>query len=28
MGLGFVIGGAGLVWIGMGGRKEQEPVAA
>lgn len=28
MGLGFVIGGAGLIWIGMGGRKEQEPVAA
>ena len=28
MGFGFVAGGAGLVWAGMGGRKEDEPVAA
>lgn len=28
MGLGFVIAGGGLLWIGMGGRKEDEPVAA
>ncbi len=28
MGLGFVVVGGGLVWIGMGGRKEDEPVAA
>ncbi len=28
MGLGFVIAGGGLVWAGMGGRKEDEPAAA
>ena len=28
MGLGFVIAGGGLVWAGMGGRKENEPAAA
>jgi hypothetical protein len=27
MGFGFVAGGAGLVWAGMAGRKEDEPVA-
>ena len=25
MGLGFVITGGGLLWAGMGGRKEDEP---
>ncbi|HSM32837.1 MAG TPA: hypothetical protein VK987_02000 [Anaerolineae bacterium] len=28
MGVGFVFGGAGLIWAGMGGRKEDEPVVA
>ncbi len=28
MGLGFVVAGGGLVWAGMSGRKEDEPVAA
>jgi hypothetical protein len=28
MGVGFVAGGAGLIWAGMGGRKEDEPVVA
>jgi hypothetical protein len=28
MGFGFVAGGAGLVWAGMAGRKEDEPLAA
>ncbi len=28
MGLGFVAGGAGLVWAGMGARKEDEPATA
>ncbi len=28
MGLGFVITGGGLIWAGMGGRKEDEPAAA
>jgi hypothetical protein len=27
MGLGFVVGGGGLIWAGMGGRKEDEPSA-
>lgn len=28
MGLGFVVTGGGLVWVGMGGRKEEEPATA
>ena len=28
MGLGFVVGGAGLFWAGMGARKENEPATA
>ncbi len=28
MGLGFVVGGGGLLWAGMGRRKEDEPAAA
>jgi hypothetical protein len=28
MGLGFVVGGAGLLWAGMGSRKEDEPAAS
>ncbi len=28
MGLGFIVTGGGLVWAGMGGRKEEEPAEA